>query len=1641
MSKKILSMLLVLTMLVGIIAAMPLTASAADDVWDGTSDPSFFTDGSGNGTASNPFKISTPEQWYAFVKWSNNELTISEVPRDDYLHFELTADLKFNEGNAADWASGSSTPDNTNLEPAFSYEKAGKWCVMFNGNGHTISGAYINIADNEGAGLFGQLWGQHDKEETTALVENLIIENSYFYASQGWVGAVIGEVCGSTTVRNIYVKDDVYVKSGSNVAGGLIGGTYHTGPYTTTINDCIFAGTVDSVGDSNGGLLGNGNSSKGKVHSIKINNCLVTGNISTTLTSKTRTSGFVGYNYYNSGDLANSIKNSIFAGSLTNQYSVFADQGNLTVENCYSTLGGNMWCDDYHNGDRADTSADVNVTIVTRDQLIGMDAIDVTGFRKLEGEMMMPKGVANLLYPAADGKVVFKNWDGEILQETDYAGGDMPEYTGKTPTRPATNIFSYEFAGWDPTLETVNGAAEYTATFTETLIVEALTQVGDKYYINNVNQYLYFMNNVSEYKGKTVVVGADLDFEGTEGIIKPIKGFAGTFDGNGHTLSNITMKMSDKTEVALFADITTEVTIQNLVIRSSTFEAKQWMATLVSSTNSKNLVIRNVYIAPDVTVKCGKSSSNSYAGGLIGGVYGDNAGANVTVDNCIFAGTVSATGQYAAGIIGQVGGTGNTTTITNCLNAGSVSSATTQAAGIATGSGGLTIENCVNAGKVSISASANLVGGIFTGNVASDVIVKNNYTIGAAATYTSENNIEITAENNQENLRKAALMGNSSVVALERWTKVDGDFAMPDGAKVYVTETLYKPDFVYRGEGTKEDPILIADADEWLLLVDGAPDYNNYSGMYIKLENDIDFDGVELVPFSGFKGTLDGNGKVLKNIYMTKASGKGDVALFDALGDNATIKNFSIVSSTFEIKGNANWVGTVACCTNGKNVTISNVYVGKDVKVIAGKADGNSIAGGILGGVYGSVEASVLVENCVFAGTVTGTGDSVAGIVASVEQKVAEGVAFNTVTVRNCLNAGIVEGDNHVAGIISGQGMTVENCVNAGTVRSKGKIVAAIAASNPNTTVVVDGCYYANGALMAFGDRGDSLVEYGTNVYVGINELTGSNAKAPETFTKRSGDLAIPTGCTNVSETLVKISLVDGAAVRLDDPSGIRFTAVLGGAYLNSFMGEGKDVSFGIIITPKDYVEAAGAFTIEDLTALGHKVNYKEIAANKLLNDAETDESYVYTGVLAPIQEGNYGRAWSAIAYIKVVENGVATYYYSDYDEAINSRSIAEVAEKAYKDTSTTQNDRYQYLLNDGLTADEAIYSPYTATQRNILLNFYKTEGAIDVSFLSYNIRNVEDTSGWLDRPTFEYTNRENYVRDYLVNYDADVVGLQEAAWLKATLGSLDWFDTIGDADTNAGLTAAGYTCVKGEDIYGGENPDKRMYNPIYYKTGKYDLVANGTKWLTSTPDTPSTIDGADTTKALNYVVLEDKASGQQFVYVNLHLIVRRSNYVHDAEGNDTTFYVQQLEVIYLRAILDDLQEQYPELPMFVGGDFNNSYTGINNWFKYSIVGENDWEIEGDDTDKRTPTEDIILTNARNEAVCKTTTRYSCTTDDFTEINPEAIAENWGAIDLWYVSNFDGVVYVYEIIDNKNETVGKYPSDHLPARMYVTIYK
>lgn len=69
--------------------------------------------------------------------------------------------------------------------------------------------------------------------------------------------------------------------------------------------------------------------------------------------------------------------------------------------------------------------------------------------------------------------VRFLNWDGSVLQDLQGATavnhGDVPAFTGATPTRAEDAQYTYAFAGWDPTISAATADIDYTAQYDATL--------------------------------------------------------------------------------------------------------------------------------------------------------------------------------------------------------------------------------------------------------------------------------------------------------------------------------------------------------------------------------------------------------------------------------------------------------------------------------------------------------------------------------------------------------------------------------------------------------------------------------------------------------------------------------------------------------------------------------------------------------------------------------------------------------------------------------------------------------------------------------------------------------------------------------------------------------------------------------------------------------------------------------------------------------------------------------------------------------------------------------------------------------------------------------------------------------------------
>ena len=166
-----------------------------------------------------------------------------------------------------------------------------------------------------------------------------------------------------------------------------------------------------------------------------------------------------------------------------------------------------------------------------------------------------------------------------------------------------------------------------------------------------------------------------------------------------------------------------------------------------------------------------------------------------------------------------------------------------------------------------------------------------------------------------------------------------------------------------------------------------------------------------------FKGTFDGNGNEVKNIYVNTPNNAG---LFGGVFQ-ATVENIKISGAITSSENSAgglivNGSATIKNCSNEANIK------------------GKHYAGGIVG--EGGWQ-SILLENCYNEGKVYAEENYVGGIAGTFAGK-----------INNCYNLGDIEGKNYSAGILGqSAGKTeITNCFNQGDIKSKDSSASGIIA-------------------------------------------------------------------------------------------------------------------------------------------------------------------------------------------------------------------------------------------------------------------------------------------------------------------------------------------------------------------------------------------------------------------------------------------------------------------------------------------------------------------------------------------------------------------------------------------------------------------
>ena len=280
--KKLLVLVFAIALCLG---ALCVGASAADG---GTPEKP-----DGDGTAENPYQISSEDDLYWFAQQVNSGST--------GISAKLTADITIN----TDVLKAVEDDETTGLQPWTPIgDLSNAYTGAFDGQDHTISGLYYS-----GSGYYVGLFG---RVNSGGRVKNVKVADSYISNSHssGCTGGVCGINYGGT-ITNCCNDGTV---TGSNYTGGVCG--YNSG----MITNCSNTGSV--TGDRVGGVCGGNN--KGT-----ITNCCNTGSVTGTYTG-----GVCGES---NGTITNCCNTGTVKGSLYTGGVCGFTRG--TITNCYNTGG------------------------------------------------------------------------------------------------------------------------------------------------------------------------------------------------------------------------------------------------------------------------------------------------------------------------------------------------------------------------------------------------------------------------------------------------------------------------------------------------------------------------------------------------------------------------------------------------------------------------------------------------------------------------------------------------------------------------------------------------------------------------------------------------------------------------------------------------------------------------------------------------------------------------------------------------------------------------------------------------------------------------------------------------------------------------------------------------------------------------------------------------------------------------------------------------------------------------------------------------------------------------------------------------------------------------------------------------------
>ncbi|MDE6857242.1 MAG: hypothetical protein K2J33_00680, partial [Alistipes sp.] len=540
------------------------------------------------------------------------------------------------------------------------------------------------------------------------------------------------------------------------------------------------------------------------------------------------------------------------------------------------------------------------------------------------------------------------------------------------------------------------------------------------------------VNAGDDFTGKTVVLAADIDLNGTEWT--PIGAhattptnkfpFAGTFDGAGYTVSNLKVTRPDSSNAGLFGSSTKA--LKNVTINNASVTGKKLVGALVGQGYTGT--IENCHVQGTVRIE-----GNYQVGGLSGSGYARITNCSVKGDagSCVKGTFLEADleGDAVGGIVGySAEHEGDSYTTVPAISSCEVEidvAGSRKVGGIAGQVGeNSNIEGCSYKGSVATNAPESyiadnpgkiMVGGIY-GELTGPI-----YRVYVKNSVVKSGTVVTGCDAKTTGLIRGGCSRSSSPVFTEEGNTVEANVTlnvpMPEGIE-QVGATEYK---VTGATGLANFAKMVNDGDD-------------FAGKTVVLAGDIDLSGTEWTPIAncsrkdasaGFKGVFDGNGKTISDINYSNSTDDYSAGLFGVI-NGGTVRNLTVEGGEI---GSLDSAGAICGVMLGESV-IENCH-NKGVNVSA-----DSAAGGIAGRAYGS---NNIIRGCTNSGAVSSAA-KVAGIVGIAS------CAGSTTTVSDCTNEGTISGKaaGGASGIVGyiGSYTEITGCHNNAAVGGSGTVYA-----------------------------------------------------------------------------------------------------------------------------------------------------------------------------------------------------------------------------------------------------------------------------------------------------------------------------------------------------------------------------------------------------------------------------------------------------------------------------------------------------------------------------------------------------------------------------------------------------------------------